>query len=147
MTVSQIAGVEAGLVRAALADDLTIDIITTGARTGVARTTEIWFVRVDGEIYICGTGAPDAYGAPARPRDWLANLKANPDFTFVLKESIQVALSARAEVIVDSAVRTRVFSAPETVWYREHGSSLEALVRSGPMVQVLFTGDAAVLND
>ena len=42
-------------IKEALATDLTIDIVTKGARTGKMRTTEIWYTRVGGEIYITGT--------------------------------------------------------------------------------------------
>ena len=41
--------------RAALRSDLTIDIVTTGRRSGLPRTTEIWFMVVDDTVYICGT--------------------------------------------------------------------------------------------
>ena len=41
--------------RAALRSDLTIDIVTTGRRSGLPRTTEIWFMVVDDAVYICGT--------------------------------------------------------------------------------------------
>ena len=48
---------ELDAARAALAADLTIDIVTTGRRSGEPRTTEIWFTRADGSIYICGPPA------------------------------------------------------------------------------------------
>ena len=35
-------------ILAALGKDRTIDIFTTGARTGKPRTTKIWFTRVEG---------------------------------------------------------------------------------------------------
>ena len=65
-------------VKKALLNDRLIDIITTGAKTGLPRKTEIWFVNIHGRIIICGT--PDAVGKGGRRsrRDWLANLKANP---------------------------------------------------------------------
>ena len=60
-------------IRAALASDRTIDIITTGARTGQRRVTEIWFCRLDDVLVITGTPGP---------RDWYANLLRHPDFVF-----------------------------------------------------------------
>ena len=83
-------------VRRALSADRTVDIVTRGAKTGERRTTEIWFTRIGDEIFITGTPAGDGTPAPRRRRDWLANLAAHPDFEFVLKESVQATLPARA---------------------------------------------------
>jgi deazaflavin-dependent oxidoreductase (nitroreductase family) len=74
-------------VKQALERDRTIDITTRGRTTGQPRRTEIWFHNLDGHLYITGT--------PGR-RDWYANLLANPEFTFHLKQRVQVDLSARA---------------------------------------------------
>ena len=98
-------------IQAALRRDKTIDIVTTGARSGLPRRTEIWFTNVGGRIIICGT--PNAHGDKGvyMPRDWLANLKAHPDFTFCLKESVQAELPARAVAITDLDDRRRIMSA------------------------------------
>ena len=117
-------------IRAALNSDKTIDIVTTGARTGVPRTTEIWFTRVGRRIIICGTSG--------FRRDWLANLKANPEFVFVLKESLSARLQARAVPIVDPEDRRKLMTSPETSWYREQGISVEDLVQGCPIVEVFF---------
>jgi MinD-like ATPase involved in chromosome partitioning or flagellar assembly len=128
-------------VQHALQRDKTIDIITTGAKTGLSRRTEIWFTNVDGRIIICGT--PNASGAKGSymPRDWLANLKAHPEFTFVLKESLHAELPARAVVISDPDDRRRIMSAPETQWYRDQVDSVDELVAGSPIVEVFFTPD------
>ena len=133
-------------IRAALVTDLTIDIVTTGARTGLARTTEIWFMNIDGRIVICGT--PSASGSPGtrQPRDWLANMIAHPDFLFCLKESVKVHLTARAVPVLDAADRRAVMSAPQTAWYREQVRSVDELVAGSPIVDVIFTGRFASLN-
>src|SRR4051812_27381293 len=70
----------------ALAQDRVIDITTIGRKTGEPRRIEIWFHRLDGRYYITGT--------PGRPRDWYANLVAQPGFTFHLKESATADLPA-----------------------------------------------------
>ena len=124
-------------IRAALAGDLTVDIVTTGARSGRPRTVEIWFMNIAGRIVITGT--------PAR-RDWLANLRVNPDFVFRLKESVQVDLTARAAPVLDPDDRRAVMTAPQTQWYREQVESVDELVAGSPMVDVVFTGDYAWLN-
>lgn len=79
----------------------TVDITTTGARTGLARRIEIWFYRVGGEIYL--TTMPAS-------RSWYANLLANPEFTFHLKHGLQADLPATAEPVLDRDERRRIFS-------------------------------------
>jgi deazaflavin-dependent oxidoreductase (nitroreductase family) len=133
--------------RRALAQDQTIDIVTTGARSGERRTTEIWFTRVDDEIYITGTPAGDGTTGARRKRDWLANLTAHPELEFVLKESVDALLPAVATVVTDRDERTRVFSAPEASYYRETTGSVDRLVDEAPLVKITFTGHAAPLND
>jgi len=125
-------------IRNALQTDRTIDIITTGARTGLPRRTEIWFTNVGGRIIITGTPGASGGRGPRMKRDWLANLKANPDFTFCLKESLQAEMPARAVEIVDPEDRRYLMSAPETRWYRDQGNTVEALVAGSPIVEVFF---------
>ena len=126
-------------IQRALARDRTIDIVTTGAKSGLPRTTEIWFTNIDGRIIICGT--PNGVGGvgPRTPRDWLANLKANPTFLFCFKESIEAQLPARAVIITDPEDRRAIMSAPETQWYRDTAGSVERLVEGSPIVEVIFT--------
>lgn len=130
----------------ALRTDRTIDIITVGRKTGAKRTTEIWFINIDGRIIICGTPSSDGHPGKRRPRDWLANLKANPAFDFCFKESIELCLPARALEITDQADRRRIMGAPETVWYRDQGFSVDDLVLGSPIVEVFFLGDYRDLN-
>jgi hypothetical protein len=132
--------------RSALATDQTIDIVTTGAKSGARRTTEIWFTRVAGEIYITGTPAGDGTTGARRRRDWLANLTAHPEFEFVLKESVDAVLPAVATVVTDRDERTRVFSAPEAAYYRDTTGSIDRLVDEAPLVRVAFVGGASPLN-
>ena len=79
----------------------TVDITTTGAKTGLARRIEIWFYRVDGEIYLSSQPAA---------RGWYANLAANPDFTFHLKNGVNADLAATAEAVLDETERRRIFT-------------------------------------
>lgn len=125
-------------IQAALQKDRTIDIITTGVKSGLPRKIEIWFNNINGRIIICGT--PDAKGGKGHyvPRDWLANLRAHPDFTFCLKESIKLELPATAVEIVDPDDRRSIMSAPVTKWYRDQVDSIDVLVRDSPIVEVFF---------
>ena len=125
-------------IRIALKNDQTIDIITTGAKSGLPRRIEIWFTNVSGRIIICGTPGAEGKKGPRTRRDWLANLKANPDFLFCLKESLTAELPARAEIIVDPDDRRQLMSAPETKWYRDQVDSIEDLVAGSPIVEVFF---------
>jgi len=128
-------------LRRAIAADRTIDITTTGARTGKPRTIEIWYHFVDAKVYI--TGIPGEANNPSkrRPRSWLANLLANPDFNFCLKESLQATLPARARIITDRDERAAVMLAPQTQWYREQGHELDDLIDNAPLVEVTFEFD------
>ena len=78
----------------------TVDITTTGARSGRARRIEIWFYRVGGEIYL--TTQPAS-------RNWYANLLAHPDFTLHLKHGVRADLPATAEPVLDRDERRRIF--------------------------------------
>lgn len=115
-------------VKQALAADTTIDITTTGKRSGQSRKTEIWFMYIEDRVFITGT--------PGR-RDWYANLVANPAFTFHLKESAKIDLPARATPVTDPEERRRVMSAPETEWYRGQ-ATMDQLIAGSPMVEVHF---------
>lgn len=116
-------------VRAALAADMTIDITTTGRRSGEPQRIEIWFLNLDDTIYITGTPGP---------RDWLANLRAEPEFTFHLKESVRADLPAVATEVTDRNERARVFAAPSADWYLRQGDDLDSLLDDAPMVRVDF---------
>ena len=125
-------------IKQALEKDLTIDIVVTGAKTGLPRRTEIWFMNINGRIIICGTPKADGRQGNYTPRDWMANLKANPEFTFCLKESVNAELKARAVEVVDVEDRRYLMSAPETQWYRSQVDSIDDLVSYSPIVEVFF---------
>ncbi len=114
-------------IGAALERDRTVDITTTGRRTGRPRRIETWFYSVDGKIYLSGS--------PGR-RDWYANLLANPNFVFHLKRSVQADLPSRARPILDAAERravvSRIFDALGRL------GDVEAWVERSPLVEVEF---------
>ena len=116
-------------VRDALARDQTIDITTIGRNSGLPRRIETWFYRVDDQIYLTGS--------PGR-RDWYANLLANPDFTFHIKQSVAANLHARATPIVDPEERRAIF---ERILSDLGGTEdLEAWVQGSPLMVVQFDG-------
>jgi deazaflavin-dependent oxidoreductase (nitroreductase family) len=110
---------------------LTCDITTVGRRSGAPRRIEIWYFVVDGHVYITGTPGP---------RDWLANLGAEPRFIFHVKEGASADLAARAAVIDDHAERRRIMGAVmrENDWFRSQTFDLDAWVAGSPLVAVSF---------
>ena len=113
------------LIKQALERDRTIDITTTGRKTGQPHCTEIWFHNVAGLLYITGT--------PGR-RDWYANLLAHPEFTFHLKQSVHADLPARATAVLDKAQRREIMA---TIHQKLSGKrDLEAWVDGSPLVAV-----------
>jgi deazaflavin-dependent oxidoreductase (nitroreductase family) len=86
---------------ASRARERTVDITTTGARTGKPRRIEVWLYRVDGRIYLSTS--------PAK-RSWYANIVANPDFVFHLKNGVRADLRAVGTPVLDRTQREAVFS-------------------------------------
>jgi deazaflavin-dependent oxidoreductase (nitroreductase family) len=84
-------------------EDRTIDITTTGRRSGKPRRIEIVFYRLGEDVYLSGIPAP-------KTRDWLANLAANPQFTLHLKHRFVADLPATATIILEPAERRRVLA-------------------------------------
>jgi deazaflavin-dependent oxidoreductase (nitroreductase family) len=119
-------------IDAALSRGHTIDITTTGRRSGRPRRIEIVFHNIGGRIYISGT--------PARSkRDWLLNLEAHPDFTFHLKGRLKADLPATARVITDEAERREVLPHVARNWGR---NDVDVMVRYSPLIEVTFPNRA-----
>jgi deazaflavin-dependent oxidoreductase (nitroreductase family) len=116
------------VVREELRDDPTIDITTTGRRSGQPRRIEIWMLDVDGRFFI--TGTPGS-------RDWLANLLAEPRLTVHLERHAHLDLDARADPVVDPATRRRVIEHLGAHWYRSQ-TPVDDLVAAAPMVEITF---------
>ena len=109
----------------ALRTDRLIDITTTGRKSGRPHRIEIAFHYIDGEVYISGM--------PGK-RDWYANLMADPNFTFHLKQSIRRDLPATAYPIVDEEARRSLLVPITTKWGRLN--QLDAFVDRSPLVKV-----------
>jgi deazaflavin-dependent oxidoreductase (nitroreductase family) len=98
-------------IRQALTRGRTIDITTKGRRSGEPRRIEIVFHNIDGRIYLSGMPS-------RRRRSWLANLEADPHFTFHLKGSTRADLPATARIITDEAERRTVLTEVARAWRR-----------------------------
>ena len=113
-------------VRAELRHGQLVDITTRGRRTGQLRRIELVFHNVDGRILISGR--------PGHPRDWIANLHADPRMTFHLKGRLGADLPAHGCVITDRAERERLLAPIARLWRMD----LTVMVRSAPLVEVTF---------
>jgi deazaflavin-dependent oxidoreductase (nitroreductase family) len=90
-----------GQVEEALGRSRTVDITTTGAKSGKPQRIEIWTWISDGAVYLTGS--------PGR-RDWYANLKAKPELVVHVRSGRPVDLPARARPIEEQDERREVFS-------------------------------------
>ena len=115
-------------IERALANDRTIDITTSGRTSGEPRRIEIWMQHFDGRTFI--SGQPGT-------RDWYANLRAHPEFTFHLKGSVQADLPAVARPIEDENERREVFT--RILGGRDGDTRrVEDWVAGSPLVEVEF---------
>jgi deazaflavin-dependent oxidoreductase (nitroreductase family) len=117
-------------IRQALSRGRTIDITTKGRRSGEPRRIEIVFHNIDGRIYLSGMPS-------RRRRSWLANLEADPHFTFHLKGATSADLPATARVISDEAERRAVLTEVARAWKR---NDVETMVQYSPLVEVTIDG-------
>ena len=77
-----------------------VEITTTGRKSGQARRIEIYLHNFEGDLYLTGK--------PGFPRDWVANLRSNPDMTLHLKRGVEADLAATAEVVTDPEEKARI---------------------------------------
>ncbi|MDH3731706.1 MAG: nitroreductase/quinone reductase family protein [Acidimicrobiia bacterium] len=110
----------------ALATERTIDITTTGARTGQPHRIEIWFHNVDDRIYI--TGMPGKRG-------WYANLLSDPQMTFHLKQSVTADLDATARPVRGEEKRRVLVPILERLG---HSPKIDDWMDRSPLVEVQF---------
>lgn len=108
-----------------LARTRTVDLTTIGRRSGEPRTVEIWWFHVGGRFVITGT--------PGR-RDWLANVRANPEIVISAPHGDFPATVAEID---DHDLKRRVFTDPQIGWYRTQ-DELDHLVVAAPMIEVTF---------
>ena len=110
----------------ALRTERTIDITTYGRKSGEPRRIEMWFHNVDDQIFITGL--------PGR-RDWFANVSANPEMIFHLKQSVHADLPAQVRVISESEERQQVFGAlAGPLGIRD----IQSWMEGSPLIEVLL---------
>jgi deazaflavin-dependent oxidoreductase (nitroreductase family) len=114
----------------------TVDITTTGARSGRPRRIEIWFHRIGRRWYLSSI--------PAR-RDWYYNLRANPRFTFHLKHGVHADLAATARPVCDPEERRRIFQHIVDDFNQPHNPAVvhqpqhvEDWIEGSPLLEIVF---------
>jgi deazaflavin-dependent oxidoreductase (nitroreductase family) len=113
-------------IEAALGRSRTVDITTTGAKSGEPQRIEIWTWIADGRVFLTGS--------PGR-RDWYANLKANPELVVHVKRGEPVDLEARARAIEDPAERREVLER----LLAQSRYDLESWIARSPLAELEFT--------
>jgi deazaflavin-dependent oxidoreductase (nitroreductase family) len=119
----------------ALSRGHTIDITTTGRRSGLPRRVEIVFHNIDGRLYISGMPRSD------RERAWLLNLAADPHMTFHLKGAVSADLPATARVITDPGERRALADWIVANAWRQQ--DVDAMTDYAPMIEVTILDKAA----
>jgi deazaflavin-dependent oxidoreductase (nitroreductase family) len=117
--------------RDALENGDRIDITTTGRKTGEPRRVEIVFHNIDGRIYISGM--------PGFKRSYIANLSADPHFTFHLKGALHADLAATARIIADQAERRVIIPRIAQIWKRDDA---DVMIEQSPLFEVTIDGPA-----
>lgn len=118
-------------IRDALARGGVIEITTTGRKTREPHRIEIVFHNVGTRLYISGM--------PGFKRSYIANLTADPRFTFHLKGPVKADLAATARVITDEAERRQVLPHIARIWKRD---DIDTMIESSPLFEVTIEGPA-----
>ena len=118
-------------IRRALTEGGTIDITTTGRRSGQPRRIEIVFHVIGGRTYISGMPRAD------RKRRWLSNLEADPRLTVHLKRGVVADLPATARIVTDIAERRAILEHVARSWRR---TDVDAMVAHSPLIDVTIDG-------
>lgn len=122
-------------ISAALAHSQTIDITTTGRRSGLPRRIEIFVHSIDGRLVISGQPS-------TRTRGWIHNLEADPRLTVHLKGPFATAdLPATARIVTDPAERRALLDTVARNWGR---TDVERMVAHSPLIEVTITGAEGV---
>jgi deazaflavin-dependent oxidoreductase (nitroreductase family) len=111
-----------------LADTRTIDFTTVGRRSGQPVRIEIWWFRVGDRFIITGTPGP---------RDWLANVMADPSVIIHAPFGDYVG---RASVVEDQERRREVMVHPDLSWYSTQ-AELDDLVNTSPMIEITLDSE------
>lgn len=107
----------------------TVELTTTGRRSGRAHRIEIWYVVLDGVVHLVGSPGP---------RDWLANLRVRPAATVHVRRPTAYDVDVRAAEVTDPAARRALVPRIWAVqpWYRIKDGDVQRWVDHAPMVSL-----------
>ena len=118
-------------VHDALGHYQTIDLTTTGRRTGKDRRIEIALHNLGGRLLI--SGMPFA----GRTRAWLLNIRADPGVTLHLRANPPIDVAGDAHEITDPEERRALLARIARTWGR---TDVEAMVAHSPLMEVTVPG-------
>ncbi len=122
-------------IRHALSRGHNVAVTTTGRRSGLPRRIELVFHNIDGRIYLSGL--------PGFPRDWLANMRADPNITFHLEGRVAADLPATARELTEPHERRAVMERVALNWRR---TDVDVMMTGSPLVEILFERTAAPIS-
>jgi deazaflavin-dependent oxidoreductase (nitroreductase family) len=108
----------------ALQHSQTIDLTTTGRRTGQARRIEIFLHADRGLLFISGMPRPQT-------RSWIHNIEADPHVTVHLKHGVHADVPALARVVTDPAERRPLIESAAARWGRH---DVELMMEQSPLI-------------
>jgi len=120
----------------ALDHSQTVDITTTGRRTGEPRRIEIALHNIRGRLVISGRPSH-------RTRSWIYNLEADPRLTVHLKRGVHTDLAGTARVVTDPEERRALLVDVASAWNR---TDVDLMVELSPLIEVEIPGYGAVVE-
>ena len=115
----------------ALDHSQTVDITTTGRRSGEPRRIEIALHNIRGRLVISGMPSP-------RTRAWIYNLEADSRLTVHLKGTrVHADLAGTARVVTDPEERRAFLVDVARAWRR---TDLDRMIAQSPLIEVTLPG-------
>ena len=118
---------------APIADESTVNLVTTGRKSGQPRPVTIWFVVDGGAVYV--------QAGKRGSTDWFRNLRKTSTVTLEFGDR---RLRGEAKVIDDAAENERVHALfQKKYWLARAASWVGAGIGSGRVVRIEIVGPAA----
>ena len=121
------------IIHDALDHSQTVDITTTGRKSGEARRIEIVLHNIGGRLVISGMPS-------RRTRAWIHNLEADPRLTLHLKQSVHADLDGTARVITDPVERRELLVGVARAWNR---TDIDRMMVESPLIDLTIPGYTA----
>ncbi len=118
----------------ALDHSQTVDITTTGRRSGEPRRIEIVLHNIGGRLVISGMPS-------RRTRAWIHNLEADPGLTLHLKQGVHADLDGTARVITDPVERRELLVGVARAWNR---TDIDRMMVESPLIELTIPGYTTV---